>query len=103
MNSEAQKRAARKYRATQASQQKRLEAFAAALEEIDDTDVRRELYDMLDGLTTYFMSCGYAPAVAEIGAVEILAACTWKGINAPRRRMKQMDMLSYYHAAQAGD
>jgi hypothetical protein len=99
MNSEAQRRAARTYRALQSRQQKQLEAFAAALEEIADADVRLELYNMLDGLTTYFINCGTAPATAESNAVELLAACTWKGVNAPRKRMRQMDFAAAIAAA----
>jgi hypothetical protein len=49
---------------------------------------------MLDGLTTHFINCGTAPAAAESNAVELLAACTWKGVNAPRKRMRQMDFAA---------
>jgi hypothetical protein len=72
----------------------RVEAFAAALEEIQDGDVRRELYAMLDGLTTHFIGLEYTPAVAEANAVEILARLTWKGVNAPRRRMRQLGLVT---------
>jgi hypothetical protein len=70
-------------------------AFVAALEEITDPDVRNELYTMLGSLTDAFMrDMGLKQYAAEHQALELLAALTWKGVNAPRRRMRQLSMTA---------
>jgi hypothetical protein len=79
-------------------------AFAAALEEITDPDVRAELYATLDSLTNAFMrDMGLKPYAAEHQALELLAALTWKGVNAPRKRMRQAAFAAMTPAPATGD
>jgi hypothetical protein len=78
--------------------------FVAALEEITDPDVRAELYAALDSLTNAFMrDMGLKPYAAEHQALELLAALTWKGVNAPRKRMRQTTFAAMTPAPATGD
>jgi hypothetical protein len=101
MNSAAQIEANRRYRDTHRDEinarrrgqgyirpdvaKTRREAFAAALDEITDPDVRRELDEMLGAMIAFFMANGLKQFAAENQALEFLAACVCNGVNAPRR------------------
>jgi hypothetical protein len=93
MRTQAQTEYDRRYREKRKNQpvppdiaKERRQAFAAALEEITDPDIRNQYGDMLTALMAVFMQLGNLKQyAAENQALEILAALTWKGIAVPRK------------------
>ena len=64
----------------------RTAAFMDALSEVDD-DLRQQIMDMIDRMAEVFMERGNLKEIASRNqAVELIAACVWDGVTAPRKR-----------------